>query len=161
MGRIELQPGNLYILTGKKPDRVFGLYSSIKSSGRETAVFARMHPERLEKDFGIPPEAITWLSNTNGPRIINPQNVGILTDSMVRLFENDTGPAVIFEGIEYIMTQNDFTKVLKMVNFIYETVAVHQGIMIVALDPQAFSEKELAYLTRESIVVDEKDELDV
>lgn len=159
MARVELQAGNLYIIMGKRPDRAFDLFKSIKGGGREAMVFARMHPERLEKDFGIPREAVTWLSNSNGPGIVNPQSVGILTDNMVRLYEKDTGPTIIFEGVEYLMTQNDFGKLLKMINFLYETVAVHQGTMVITLDPQAFSEKELAYLTREAVVVEEGDEL--
>jgi hypothetical protein len=46
-----------------------------------------------------------------------------------------------------------------MVNFLYETVAVHQATIILTLDPQAFSEKELAYLTREAVVAGERDEI--
>jgi hypothetical protein len=37
-------------------------------------------------------------------------------------------------------------------------VAVHQALFIVTLDPQAFSEKELALLTREAVLIGEKDE---
>lgn len=159
MGLVELQPGNLFIIMDKKADRAFALYRTIKASGREVSVVARMHPERLLKDFQIPPEDVVWLSSSTGPRVVNPQSVGILTDTMVRIFEKETGATVILEGLEYLMTQNDFTKVLKMVNFLYETVAVHQATIILTLDPQAFSEKELAYLTREAVVAGERDEI--
>lgn len=159
MTRVELQPGNMYVLMDKRVDRAFSLYHLLRSSGREVMVVARMHPERLHKDFGIPPEAVSWLSNTQGPRIVNPQSVGLLTDTMVRVFEKGTGAAVIMEGVEYVMTQNDFTKVLKMTNFLYETVAVHQALLIITLDPQAFSEKELALMTREAVTISPEDEV--
>lgn len=159
MVRIELQPGNVYVLLGKKPDRAFQLFKVFKARGREARVVARMHPERLETQFGIPRESVTWLSNSGGPGSVHPQDIGVLTDGMMRLYERDVGLAFIVEGIEYLMTQNDFGKMLRVVNFVYEAVAVHQGLMIMTLDPEAFSEKELAYLTRESVVVSEKDEM--
>jgi hypothetical protein len=159
MALVVLEPGNICIVMGKRADRAFQLYRAFKEGGREVAVFARMHPERLEREFGIPPSSVTWLSNVNGPRVIAPQSMGMLTDSIVRLYEKDSGPVVILEGIEYLMAQNDFGKVLKMFDFIYEMVAMRQGLLILPLDPQAFSEKELAYITREALVVNEGDEM--
>ncbi|MDD1755842.1 MAG: DUF835 domain-containing protein, partial [Methanomassiliicoccales archaeon] len=158
MALVVLEPGNICIVMGKKADRAFGLYKTFLERGHEVEVYARMHPERLEREFGIPQAGITWLSNVNGPRALNPQSMGVLTDSMVRLYERETSPVVILEGIEYLMAQNDFGKVLKMFDYLFEMVSIRQGLLILPLDPQAFSEKELAYLTREALVVGEADE---
>ena len=159
MARVDLELGSLYILLAKSSDRAFGLYHEIGGAGGQVTVVARAHPDRLLKEFGIPREDVLWLSSTTGERVINPQSVGILTDTMVRAFEREPGATVIMEGLEYLVTQNDFSKVLKMVNFIYETVAVNQGVMVITIDPQAFTEKELAFLLREAVTVGTKDQL--
>jgi hypothetical protein len=159
MALVVLEPGNICMVMGKKADRAFALYKVLRSGGLAVEVFARMHPDRLEKDFGIPRSEVTWLSNVNGPRSLNPQSMGILTDSMVRLYEREPSPVVILEGLEYLMAQNDFGKVLKMFDYLFEMVSIRQGLLILPLDPQAFSVKELAYLTREALVVEEGDEM--
>ncbi len=159
MALVVLEPGNICIIMGKRAERAFRLYKELKERGREVEVFARMHPERLEKEFGIPAPTITWLSNVNGPKVIGPQSMGILTDSILRLFDRNPPPVVILEGLEYLMAQNDFGKVLRMYDYIYEVVVLRQGLLVLPLDPQAFSEKELAYLTREALVINEGDEI--
>ena len=159
MAQIALQPGNLYIVLGKKVERAFGLYAAIRAREGVVLCVARSHPDVLQRDFKIPPEAIIWLSNTRAPRSINPQNLGILTDTLVRTYEKGPGATTILEGVEYLMAQNDFMKVLKMINFIYEAVAVNQGIMIMTLDPEAFSAKEFAFLRRDGVTVEERDQM--
>jgi hypothetical protein len=161
MALVLLEPGNICMVMGKKADRSFGLYKVFKERGREVEVFARMHPERLEREFGIPQSSATWLSNVNGPRTLNPQSMGVLTDSMVRLYNKEPSPVVILEGIEYLTAQNDFVKVLKMFDYLFEMVSIRQGLLILPLDPQAFSEKELAYLAREALVIDVDDEMSI
>ena len=159
MAVVVLEPGNICIFMGKRADRAFQLYRHLKEAGREVEVFSRMHPDRLEKDFGIPRSCVTWLSNASGARAISAQSMGRLTDTMVRMYDKDPSPVVILEGLEYLMSQNDFGKVLRMLDFIYEMVAMHLGTFLLPIDPQAFSEKELAYLTREALVVEDDDDV--
>lgn len=159
MAKEGLEPGNLYILHDKKGDLVFGLFGRLAAKYKDVRCVARTHPDRLQKDFGIPPESILWLSNTGAPGSVNPQSIGVLTDTLLRIYEKAPESVVVLEGMEYLMTQNDFAKVLRLVNYLYEAVAVNRGILIIALDPAAFSEKEMAYLSREAVTIGKDDEL--
>lgn len=154
LAQIELKPGSLYILQDKKADRALGLYNLLKSKDREILVVSRLHPDRLLEDFQIPSSNVFWLSNSAGPRNINPQNIGILTDTLIRLYEKGDA-AVILEGIEYLMLQNDFSKVLKLMNYLYESVAVNHGMLVITLDPEAFNTKEFALLTKDAELIGE------
>lgn len=152
MAQIEIKPGSLYIFQDKRADRALGLYCTLKSVDREVLVVSRLHPDRLNEDFKIPAGNVLWLSNSSGPRNINPQNIGILTDTLIRIYEKG-GAAVILEGIEYLMLQNDFSKVLKLMSYLYEAVAVNQGMLVITLDPEAFNTKEFALLTKDAVLV--------
>ncbi len=154
MAQIELKPGSLYILQDKRADRALGLYNLLKSDGREILVVSRLHPDRLRDDFQIPGSSVFWLSNSAGPRNINPQNIGILTDTLIRMYEKGDA-VVILDGIEYLMLQNDFSKVLKLMSYLYETVAVNRGMLIISLDPEAFNLKEFALLSKDAELVGE------
>ena len=50
MALVVLEPGNICIIMSKRAELAFRLYSSFVERGRDVAVFARMHPERLEKE---------------------------------------------------------------------------------------------------------------
>jgi hypothetical protein len=158
---VELQPGNLYVFKARRPDRIFHLYNDFVNNGNTILCVTRLHPDQLKEDFGIPSERVLWLSNTVGARNVNPQNVGILTDSLIRFFEGTPKAVVILDGLEYLVMQNDFGKVLRFVNYLYEAVAVSKGVLVTTIDPRAFSTKELAFLERNSITVEEQDEVAV
>jgi archaellum biogenesis ATPase FlaH len=110
------------------------------------------------EDFKIPPSNVFWLSNSAGPRNINPQNIGILTDTLIRMYEKG-GATVILEGIEYLMLQNDFSKVLKLMSYLYESVAMNHGMLVITLDPEAFNTKEFALLTKDAELVGETESI--
>jgi len=154
LAQIELKPGSLYIFQDKRADRALGLYNQLRSNGREVLVVSRLHPDRLRDDFQIPSSCVFWLSNSAGPRNINPQNIGILTDTLIRLYEKGEA-VVILEGVEYLMLQNDFSKVLKLMSYLYESVAVNRGLLIITLDPEAFNLKEFALLSKDAELVGE------
>jgi hypothetical protein len=154
LAQIELKPGTLYIFQDKRADRALGLYNLMKSKNSEVLVVTRLHPDRLIEDFQIPSSNVFWLSNSAGARNINPQNIGILTDTLIRTYEKG-GAAVILEGIEYLMLQNDFSKVLKLMSYLYESVAVNHGMLVITLDPEAFNTKEFALLTKDAELVGE------
>jgi hypothetical protein len=154
LAQIELKTGSLYIFQDKKADRALGLYNLLKSKNKEVLVVTRLHPDRLNEDFHIPSSSVFWLSSSAGPRNINPQNIGILTDTLIRAYEKGEA-AVILEGVEYLMLQNDFSKVLRLMSYLYESVAVNHGMLIITLDPEAFNTKEFALLTKDAELVGE------
>lgn len=154
---VDLRPGGLYIFKARRPDRMYHLIDDFASAGYTTLCVSRVHPEQLKEDFGIPEEIVFWLSNSVGTRNISPQNVGVLTDNLVRFYEGSAKPVAVLDGLEYLVMQNDFGKMLKLLNFLYETVIVRKGILIATIDPRAFSTQELAFIEKDSIIVEEQE----
>jgi hypothetical protein len=60
---------------------------------------------------------------------------------------------VLVEGVEYVITFNDFKKVLKSLDSLNETTWVTKSRLMIFVDPRAFDEKELALLERDRKVV--------
>lgn len=156
---VDIRPGNFYLLEERKAKKVFELYHRLREAGAEVLCVSRIHPDHLKEGFGIPRESVLWLSNRVGDKNINPMNVGILTDRLIRFLEGNERGTVLIEGVEYLVMQNDFDKMLKMVNFLYESVAITKGVLVISIDPRAFNQKELAFLERSATVVGEEDEL--
>lgn len=157
----EIKPGNLYLLQERKAERIFTLYEMMKKAGMDVLCVSRIHPDHLMEDYTIPKDDSLWLSNTVGERNVNPLNIGILTDRLIRYFEGGGYRGILFEGLEYLSMQNDFERVLRLVNFLYESVAVTRNVLVVSVDPRAFSPKELAFLEKSAYIIEENDNISI
>jgi len=61
---------------------------------------------------------------------------------------------VLVEGLEYLITQNDFETVLRFGNHLHDFVLAHDCAVILVLDPRVLSTRELALLERSARVVE-------
>jgi hypothetical protein len=55
---------------------------------------------------------------------------------------------VLLDGVEYLITSNDFKKVVRTLEQINDSVMNYGGYLIMTLDPRAFDQKELAIIER-------------
>lgn len=156
---VEIRPGNIYLFKERKPDRTFRISRQFSDAGKRVFCVTRLHPDQLRENYGIPPEKVLWLSNAVGERNVNPQNVGILTDVLIKFFEKERGVVLVLEGLEYLILQNDFPKILKFVNYLYEAVTMNKGVLLSTIDPRAFSTQELAFLEKNTVSVEEQDKV--
>ncbi|MBC7108781.1 MAG: DUF835 domain-containing protein [Methanomassiliicoccales archaeon] len=159
MMQVILRQGNLYMLQGRDPSKLFNLCNNTKNQGGKILCITRIHPNQLKEEYGIPQDQTIWISQTVGSRNINPQNMGILTETVVRFLSTNVKSIVFLEGLEYLMAQNDFTKILKFINHVYEAVAINKSIMVFSMDPRAFSAREIAFLEKCAVAIDENDEV--
>jgi archaellum biogenesis ATPase FlaH len=68
---------------------------------------------------------------------------------------------VLLEGLEYIITQNDFETVLRFVNHLHDFVLAHDCAVIIVIDPRVLSTRELALLERSARIVEPISPVDV
>ena len=61
--------------------------------------------------------------------------------------DNQNG-VVLLDGIEYLVSNNDFNKVLRMVDQVNDHILQSTSRLILPVDPRAFDQKELALLER-------------
>ncbi|HIH01123.1 TPA: DUF835 domain-containing protein [Thermoplasmata archaeon] len=79
--------------------------------------------------------------------------MALLTDTLIRFMESNPNSIVLVDGVEYMMTFNEFTKVLRSLDSLNETAWITRSRLIIAIDPKAFDAKQAAMLERDRIVV--------
>jgi hypothetical protein len=140
---------------------------------------SRTHPDKLSKYFDtlhITPETF-WLSKSTGDKNIGPTNLEKLAHQLNRYIKHGKGadsgaaqleyedegaltpaateiksgkpPVAILEGLEYLVSNNDFKKVLRFIEALHETVTLHKALGILPVNPSAMDEKELQLLEQE------------
>ncbi len=168
-------PRGPYLIEDEKPDSAMRLFSELISlplrpdarlpsthdSASATLEFliprglmvTREYPENIREGFDIRVTPIIWLTEMAGDRRVAPTSLAVLTDTVIRFMESNPNSIVLLEGIEYLITFNEFKKVLRHLDSLNETTWVTKARLLVAVNPMAYDDKELALLERDRKVV--------
>jgi len=123
-------------------------------------VVTRVFPERIRETYHLQVTPIIWLTESTGERRIPPTSVALLTDTMIRFMESNPNSIVLMDGVEYLLTFNDFNRVLRSLDSLNETVWITKSRLLISLNPKALDGKQLAMIERDRIVVKGRDELE-
>ncbi len=168
-------PRGVFLIYDDKPDSAFNLFSDLVSlplrpdaeipSKEDSAsatlefliprglVVTREFPDNVRKERNLQVTPIIWLTESPGERRVAPTSLAVLTDTVIRFMESNPNSIVLMEGIEYMMTFNDFRKVLRSLDSLNETAWITKARLLVAVHPKAFDDKDLAMLERDRTIV--------
>lgn len=126
-------------------------------------VVTRQYPLDVRSKFFIQTTPILWLSSVAGKDTMDPAKISLLTDYLVNFMEKSHNGVVLVDGIEYLVTSNDFPKLVRSLDRWAETAMTSDCRLIITIDPRAFSEREMALLEKNKEVVrpSEEEGLDV
>lgn len=168
-------PRGPYLIEGERPDSAARLFSELISlplrpdadlpavgaSASATLEFliprglmvTREYPENIREAYSIQVTPIIWLTEMAGERRVAPTSLAVLTDTVIRFMESNPNSIVLLEGVEYLITFNDFKKVLRHLDSLNETTWMTKARLLIAINPKAYDERELALLERDRKVV--------
>jgi hypothetical protein len=125
----------------------------VSAHGRKGARVAgmavtRQHPDLVRQRYGLGDTPIYWLATRAGQGVISPTNLGILTQTMVKFIQEHPNGVMLLDGLEYLVSNNDFNKVLRAVDQVNDHLSQSGSRLIISVDPRAFEPRELALLER-------------
>jgi DNA-binding transcriptional ArsR family regulator len=171
---IKLDEGGLVLVRTRNPGAAFEFYNAVSYRYKSPPLsISRLHPDKVAKYFeggGILPE-IFWLSKSTGERNIGPTNLEKLAHQLNRHVkgkpddisgydedteakakaekESDKPSVAILEGLEYLVSNNDFKKVLRFIEALHETMLTTKALGILPINPSTMDKRELEMLERE------------
>jgi hypothetical protein len=110
-------------------------------------------PDMVKERYQLQVTPMIWLTESPGDLRIQPTSLAILTDTMTRFMESNPNGIILLTGMEYLVTFNDFTRLLRSLDTLSETVWITRTRLLIGIDPRAFDDKELALLERDKNVV--------
>lgn len=150
----ELRRGFSYLVKETKPTKSFEIFVDQVTHNIQGLCVTRQHPSIIRKEWGLEKTPIIWLSNQLGKVYVNPSNIGILSDTIIRFVEKSGDGVILIDGIEFLIVNNDFDKVLRMVHHVTEAVMENRSRLIVSVDPRTLDTRELALLERNMEIID-------
>ena len=158
---IEIRAGLLYFFKGGEDGRIPELAANLKSAGYRLLIISSRSPEKVRKELDVPTECVLTLTESVGQSCVDPQNLMVLTDSITKFMERGGPSAFLIEDLGTLTQKNEFSRVLHMIGYVYESLALNRAIGIVVIDPTTLDKKEIAFLGKEGHMIEEKDHLDM
>lgn len=149
-----LEVGRTYVVKERKPGGGWTQFSAALDDGFEGLYVTRQHPNHVEKKHGPKTLKVVWLSTTLGRDYVDPHNLGALTNLVNAFTEAPRRSIILMDGLEYLLINNDFPRILKFVEYLKEIVMQRQCVLVLSVDDRAFDPREMAFLERNSVLLD-------
>jgi len=129
------------------------LFNALKASqGIDYGLcFTRENPERIRKKYDLINTNFVWLTRRRGDRNIPPDALNRIA-AVVREFVKGGG-IIYIDGIEYLISNNDFLAVKSLLDHLSDMVAISGAILVYSVDPDILDDKEKALLERFASII--------
>ncbi len=148
-----LEAGFCYLIEEDKPDKSYKIFKRKVDEGHPGLCITREFPEKVKKKHGLENVPIFWLSNTEAKNAFKPVELGKLLYHIEKFLEKNENSIVMLSGLEYLITQNNYSSVLKLIQLLNEQIALRQSVLIVPVSPLALDKKDLKLIEREMEVI--------
>jgi len=152
--KFPIERGFIYLVKEQRPNISFAMYKEAVSHGAKGILAVREHPNRLKQVHDFEAAKILWLTRRVGEDHIDPTELSLLSLQISKFIESTPKSVVLLEGLEYLITQNDFETVLRFVNHLHDFVLAHDCAVVIVVDPRVLATRELALLERSCRVVE-------
>lgn len=143
-----LEPSTSYLVKEDKGDRSYTMFVEALERGMKGYCVTRDYPLKVRSKFNLGETPIVWLSNIGKENSLRPKDLEKLSFSLEQFLSKDGG-VVLLEGLEYLITNNNFLTVLRFIQSLRDQVAVNRSILLLALNPSTLDPHELNLLEKE------------
>lgn len=155
---LDLERGYSYLIKTDDPDPAFRIFEDYLLHGIPGMCISREYPEKLKKRYRLDGAKMLWLSyDRDIPYAREPTNIPLIFSEVKSFLDSDREVVVLVSGLEYMISQSTYIKVLKFVQLLNENVAVKNSLLLLPLSPGTLEEREVRLLERELRVLDIED----
>ncbi len=143
-----LRGSSVYLVEEPQPADVYRLFEDTIRAGRKGLCVTRVYPQKLRERFPQGDLEILWLSNVGKEDAVRPKDLERLSLAVEQFVSGRHG-VVLLDGLEYLVTNNNFLTVLRLVQAIRDQVAIHGAILLLSVNPSALEGHQVTLLERE------------
>jgi len=141
-----ISKSSTYLIEEETSDRSFKLLKRILKTGEEGLCVTRDYPEKVKKEYSLEDIEVIWLSNVDREDVIRPKSLEKLSLALENFLAR-TGGVILLNGLEYVITNNDFRTVLNLIQSIKDQVAINESIMLIPINPSIMEKYQMDQLS--------------
>ena len=143
-----LKDSSSYLVREATPEEAYRLFLIAQKAGKKGLVITRLFPQKVRERFGLSDLPILWLSNVGKESTIRPKDLEKLSLAAEQFLSRESG-VVLLDAVEYLVTNNNFLTVLRLVQSIRDQVAVSNGVFLLSVNPSTLDAHQMTLLERE------------
>jgi predicted hydrocarbon binding protein len=148
--KYKLESGCAYLIESEDSREAFEILEDYLAHGSPGLCISREYPEKLRKAFHLDGAQLIWLSYEGDKgNAREPTNIPLIYSEIKTFLEQSEGAVFLISGLEYLVSQTNFNKVLKFVQLLSEAAAVTDSIFLLPISPGALTSREVKMLERE------------
>ncbi len=138
-----------YLVEEDKPEASYRLFMNALQKGMKGYCVTRNYPAKIRTKFDLKETPVIWLSNVGRDNAIRPKDLEKLSLSLEQFLSQPDGGIVLLDGLEYLITNNNFITVLRLIQSLRDQVAINQSILLMAVNRSTLESHQLNLLERE------------
>jgi len=138
---------------GRADDIAYEIFRSLMDSDLRALSISRKHPDKVRMSYQLGDFTPHWLSKTSDPLSVTPTNLGKVAHAINTFLKTSSRGVVVLEGLEYLVNNNDFTKVLRLIEDLHEKTIKYGCLMIIPVNPAVYSKRDVEMLQEEVDIV--------
>lgn len=148
--KYRLESGCSYLIETESSQEAFRIFEDYLAHGHAGMCIVREYPEKLNKVFRLEGSLMLWLSYEQDMREARePTNIPLIYSEAKTFMESNANSVLLISGLEYLVSQNNFGKVLKFVQLLSESAAVNDSVFLLPISPEALATRDVKMLERE------------
>jgi len=153
----QLEKGFNYLVMDHDPKTAYAIFSSLISEEQPGLCISTSFPAKLRREHGLEHAEVLWLSDTSTDQTtLDPKRLEFeITRTISKFVKEHEGAVMMLDGMEYLVIENGFEKVLKFLKKTSDMASMNQATIVVPISPNAFSEDEMTVLKKEFDTVED------
>jgi PAS domain S-box-containing protein len=158
-----LEAGYIYLILSTETDTSFRIFQDLVKHGAPGLCLSRVLPDTIRKVYSLEKTPILWLTTNKVPNqhCITPSNIVDLSSAVINFLEKSKDGVVLFDGLEYLISQNNFRSILNLIQLLNDKIMLNRGKIILPLDPDIIDPKELHQIMKEVRLFEDKKSKDL
>lgn len=142
--------GKVYILVTKGQEFGISNFENLLGDSPNRGLFiTRTHPSQLKTGPIMDFVTKIWLSKTPEHGSVSPGNITKITHIISEFLKANANSVVMLDGLEYLINNNDFPRVLKFLELLHEVIVLNDGVLLVPVNPSTMSKTNFELLENE------------
>ena len=142
--------GKVYILITKGQEFGISIFENLLGDSPNRGLFiTRTHPSQLKTGPIMDFVTKIWLSKTPEHGSVSPGNITKITHIISEFLKANANSVIMLDGLEYLINNNDFPRVLKFLELLHEVIVLNDGVLLVPVNPSTMSKTNFELLQNE------------
>ena len=148
---IDFNLGSSYLIRDVDATRLYRIYNSLIEGLGSGLLISRAYPQKAASQHGVEKGEFIWMTtNTVGhDKCVNPTNISMLHMAIMDFLKGTPRGIITLEGVEYLISNNGFDPILRLLHALNDKVTVSESMMLVTMDEQTLAPREMRILEKD------------